>query len=1162
MANYSELFPNRPTFRGDGTDATGAGATATWAEGNNLDTFPFTKIPSIQIGEVHSFDFTTTAGVNTLNTALVQLYAVDNVVYNSGDVAIFTYTDTDDNVQTSTYLYDPDANSRGPDYEDITNADDWTQINFAAFSVNRIVTGPGIEGDAEVGAVTLTARNKIQFQGTDVNDTVSLLPDNTDDGKVIENINFTGNAVTGITREGHVYNIGIDQARIALSEIFGSTETDIIQTVDNIVVTRTAADTVSHIQFFGPDGNSPNYPLAGMVAPSTRYILTFSPALLNLDRVAANERATAYENSLSVTVGELTRTGEGIVSSAGDPDDAFSASGTIALAGAYEWVGTFDTTTMNVPQPFDDYSDSDTAIGETDRTPQWSPMGTIIPRERFLEVTLNDNVTPASDEEPGYTIETVATVTAADGTVTRFPRVGNVVRMTGVRGESWSITSTVTLSDPDRFEFTTMPTNLSMTGNWIGDTDQTDYDLGTHNFGGVVESSSRINTVNITAAETTTDAEGNFIIPFDIVGTVSIEFTLAFSPATFGFNVQDNIRLRAADGTLSPPPTNGIFTMPATAAPGDTTPTGFSRFLGAIIIPGTVEDADIVNITLTATVRATSATTSAIYRERRRQEFAQGNLLASAQNVVTEIMGVNNFVWRVIPTQGTAPYSVSLYREDPRTVEVSGFGALWVGFNGTYNRILNIDDFPNPDGVTIGAGFNPTSDAADSTIVEHSFVYTRSAGANTYYLWNRFDTNTNRGGWHLSMSDVTGATTPWIYDITAISTPLQERTINQVTSWAQVQGFASTITAPTVTTAGTAAQTDLIDTATIAATGGTGNVGNVPLNTLPNDGNGEFEFWVELTDSDNVHPQDALTMRVDARFNAPDIAFNVPQIYWGREINAGPGLGQRDVGTFILSNTVDSEGDAIGVSLTTNRTMAPTSVAAGNVYQIASAGVLPPTTVVEVASTEGFSNSLASVDAGRTFNPDAPYEWTFLAEPLDLPISDPSPFAAHWVEFNATNFANAGGFGADNVTLGVPYRPVFGTTPSASHVIPTNFSTTLRPFDYGVRIYGIYYQDVTGTQNNIGHPQSATISFPAIDYNEPLAAGVFRNTVTAVSTNSTASFPTPRVNATGIDVDGNAATQPWQAGNTYSFFGYMCNNTDPTAAGAICLASPVVTITI
>ena len=249
-------------------------------------------------------------------------------------------------------------------------------------------------------------------------------------------------------------------------------------------------------------------------------------------------------------------------------------------------------------------------------------------------------------------------------------------------------------------------------------------------------------------------------------------------------------------------------------------------------------------------------------------------------------MGANHFVWMITPTQGTAPYSVSLYEEDPRTVEVSGFGALWVGFNGTYNRITNIDDFPNPDGVTIGAGFDPTNDARDSTIVEHSFVYTRSAGANTYYLWNRADTNANRGGWHLSMSDVTGTMTPWIYDITAISTPLQSRRINQVTSWAQVQGFASAITAPTVTTVGTAAQAALvgnISTATISETGEMGNVGNIPLTTLPNNGNGEHEFWIELTDSDNVHPQDAITRRVDARFNAPDIAFNVPQILTGVE---------------------------------------------------------------------------------------------------------------------------------------------------------------------------------------------------------------------------------------------------------------------------------------
>ena len=115
-------------------------------------------------------------------------------------------------------------------------------------------------------------------------------------------------------------------------------------------------------------------------------------------------------------------------------------------------------------------------------------------------------------------------------------------------------------------------------------------------------------------------------------------------------------------------------------------------------------------------------------------------------------------------------------------ISVSGFdtGTL----NGEYSRVTGAD-------IPTFTGFDP--DGSQNTPVTDSIVY-RRPGANAAahrYVWNRADTTTTQGGWHISAADATANAWAFGYVNRTVLTP-QTDDLFSVDTWFTTSGTAGT----------------------------------------------------------------------------------------------------------------------------------------------------------------------------------------------------------------------------------------------------------------------------------------------------------------------------------------------------------------------------------
>ena len=111
---------------------------------------------------------------------------------------------------------------------------------------------------------------------------------------------------------------------------------------------------------------------------------------------------------------------------------------------------------------------------------------------------------------------------------------------------------------------------------------------------------------------------------------------------------------------------------------------------------------------------------------------------------------------------------------------ISGFdGATHGHLNGEYTITTSIPTF---------TGFDP--DGNENTPVSGSTVYSRTVGTNTFYVWNRADTNATQGGWHVSAEeagDNTDTANPLNWAFLSLENP-QTVDIENTGNWVQASG--------------------------------------------------------------------------------------------------------------------------------------------------------------------------------------------------------------------------------------------------------------------------------------------------------------------------------------------------------------------------------------
>ena len=539
MGNFSQIFPQRTTFAGDGLSPqnTPPGSTAVWAQGTeNDELIPFSKIEAFQIGAVWRFN--ADDGDNTVAAVRTFLYANtaigdrdgNTVTLNSGDVAIVNYDDTDGNEQTVSFLYSAEGNvpPRPDDFTGVTTEQDWTIINFAANAVQTLEATDGLRANSEVGNITIWANNKILDDGALVDDATEIDPTNRD--RAIGDINFTGNAIGTITRDGHNYNVPVNQSRTAFSTL-AANNTPITdpgfngaQITEIIVRQGEDPETANQITFNGP-GLTQTFALGGQAAVSTAILNRNLDMLGFRASIAANLRPTAVthilrgfinnnptatdDSSDPNSIGQVVVSGNGV----DPPRDTYRLTGITELDGDYEWEGIFDATTNQVPAPASAATDSTTlTFSATSPTPiAHRPIGTIVARQRFIELGFNDQIT---GERQGFVIDYTTQTANPGDTLDEQPLVPFTLdansrhTITATRGQRVRVRGTIRIVNADLYEFPAgNPTNFDTTYDFTVDAtntnpatqrDQRDYPhMMDHVFSGAIAFTDRIDSVNI-----------------------------------------------------------------------------------------------------------------------------------------------------------------------------------------------------------------------------------------------------------------------------------------------------------------------------------------------------------------------------------------------------------------------------------------------------------------------------------------------------------------------------------------------------------------------------------------------------------------------------------------------------------------------------------------
>ena len=115
-------------------------------------------------------------------------------------------------------------------------------------------------------------------------------------------------------------------------------------------------------------------------------------------------------------------------------------------------------------------------------------------------------------------------------------------------------------------------------------------------------------------------------------------------------------------------------------------------------------------------------------------------------------------------------------------VTIGGFVGDAARFNGTYFIAATTPVF--------STGFDP--DNTENNTVAGSLVYQKG----DYYIWNRFDTQPNQGGWHISTIDPTDI---WAFGIEMGTTAPQADLLRNLNAWQTADEAAATATFAPVT---------------------------------------------------------------------------------------------------------------------------------------------------------------------------------------------------------------------------------------------------------------------------------------------------------------------------------------------------------------------------
>ena len=996
MGNFSDIFRLPPSrFEGRGRiDETGLdpGTISTWAEGNNAEPLPITKLPSIQIGEVRSVDLTSNTAIDTVAEVEAALYAINDTTYNSGDATVLTYTDTEGNAQTISYLYSADANSRPDDYPGPTNADDWTRINFAAFSVSRLVTGTGLHATSQVGTVDLRSDLIATQNGRNIdrdrdNNEPATTP--TREDRVVGQLDFSETDFD-VRREENVYYINTVDTSIAFiaRDIDGDEiPANFVDTLRTIEVEAEGTD-ASVIRFLGANGLGPEYNFGGGRATENQQLL-FQTTNVDVTRVLPETlRGGAYTTTLRATLNGVLRnttTEESLVGVAGNSTDAdtYQLTGEIRPNDGYEFIGTANAAgVVPVPDAANFDSGAQTFDGNS-RTRTWAPDVAFTRTTRFVDYSFTDAITAPDGATHNFTV--AGAVTRADGTVE--PEVGdslNNIRMEGVRGDSWSVTIGLNILNTNLYEIDpdSIPmvggqplatitdgvatlTPVTFTGNWIGDTDQTDV-TQTLNVTGGIQLAIVVESVML-GEESTNDGNTMILLPLAIRGTGGQTFTIGFSQIDSGesYSVADNV---------VNPPAGGNFMFPAADPTADTNITTLNIMLQ---IPIVSDDGGQLSFTVTATTPVSGSSAEARIITSRFQEFRSGNLTVGiSQRITTGTLDSGTGAFRFnITNNNEGPYDIELYEEDPSIVTVTGLTGTAALYNGTYTAFYAPD--PNDEQFVSFTGFDPDAPSEIDDISYRYLAYRTNEDvvANRRYIWSRLDNMATRGGWHMSRTTATGNV--WLY--ADMPTDVQNVDLDEVTSWQRVTGPASGIgtttipvaQSPTVTVPQPIAATEN----PVAA--GIHDIGSIDIGPLPD---GETPYWQRVIDNENnqaVHTthRDYVDQNIPFQKNNPQTefeGFNLMMIGTGGTVDID------------IVNFIDEDGQQYGNSEIVTRferTLGVTTTTfGGNPSYIANSN--PPTARINHGTSNVFTNNIGGDQV-------TPWNYYFTARGVEL--LDPHP---------------------------------------------------------------------------------------------------------------------------------------------------------------------------
>ena len=998
MGNFSDIFrlpPSRFEGRGRIDDGTlDPGTISTWAEGNNVEPLPITKLPSIQIGEVRSVDLTSNTAIDTVAEVETALYAINDTIYNSGDATVLTYTDTEGNAQTISYLYSADANSRADDYQGPTNADDWTRINFAAFSVSRLISGVGLSADAQVGTIDLRSDLIATQDGLAVDtdrDGNAPVETQTREDRVMGQIDFTG-ADFDVRREDNVYYINaIDRsiAFIARDADGNQIPADFVDTLRTIEV-EAEGDTASVIRFLGGNGLGPEYTFGTGIGRENQQLLFQTTNVDVTPVLPAALRGGAYTTTLRATLNGILRntvTEEALVGVAGrstaTPPDTYQLTGEIRPNDGYEFIGTANAAGV-VPVPAAaNFDTMQQTFDGNSRTRTWAPDVAFTRTTRFVDYTFTDAITAPDGATHNFTV--AGAVTRADGTV--VPEVGdslNNIRMEGVRGDSWSVTIGLNILNTNLYEVDpdSIPmvggqplatitdgvatlTPVTFTGNWIGDTDQTDV-TQTLNVTGGIQLAIVVESVMI-GEESNNDANTMILFPVTIRGTGGQTFTIGFSQIDSGetYTVANNV---------INPPAGGNFMFPAADPMAATNITPLTIM---VQIPIVSDDGGQLSFTITATTPISGSSAEGRIITSRFQEFRSGNLdVAIGQRITTGTLDTGTGAFRFdITDNNEGPYDIELYNQDPSIVTVSGLTGPGALYNGTYTAFYAPD--PNDADYVAFIGYDPDTPSEEDDISYRYLAYRTNEDvvANRRYIWSRLDDQATRGGWHMSRATATGNV--WLYaDLPA---DVQNVDLDEVTSWARVTGPASGIGTTTIPVA----QSPIVTVPQpIAATenpvaAGIHDIGTINLGPLPD---GETPFWQRVIDNENnqaIHTthRDYLDRALPFQKNNPQTefeGFNLMMIGTGGNVDID------------VVNLIDEDGQQYGNSEIVTRFQrtlgAVTTTFGGNPSYIANSN--PPTARINHGTSNVFTNNIGGDQV-------TPWNYSFTARGVEL--LDPHP---------------------------------------------------------------------------------------------------------------------------------------------------------------------------